>query len=177
MTTQTTPDHDQTPKELPEATEGASIRSPWLLRGLEVTVLFALAYVPLFLGRRGVATPDTKTYLYLNPAKFLSQVASMWDPTVAMGTVTHQYIGYLLPMGPFFLVLHLLSVPLWVAQRLWLGSIMFAAGLGILYLCRTLRLTGPGRVVAALAFMLSPFHHKPCTRPRHTGSPIGTRRT
>ena len=157
MTTQTTPDHDQTPKELPEATEGASIRSRWLLRGLEVTVLLALAYVPLFLGRRGVATPDTKTYLYLNPAKFLSQVASMWDPTVAMGTVTHQYIGYLLPMGPFFLVLHLLSVPLWVAQRLWLGSIMFAAGLGILYLCRTLRLTGPGRVVAALAFMLSPY--------------------
>ena len=55
----------------------------------------------------------------------------MWNPTVALGTVTHEYIGYLLPMGPFFVVFHLLGVPVWVAQRLWLGSILFAAGAGI----------------------------------------------
>jgi hypothetical protein len=155
MTTLTPSDLDLSLQGQSPITERTAARR-WL-RALEVLVLLCLAYVPLLLGRRGVATPDTKTYLYLNPAKFLSQVASMWDPTVAMGTVTHQYIGYLLPMGPFFLVLHLLSVPLWVAQRLWLGSIMFAAGLGVLYLCRTLRLTGPGRLVAALAFMLSPY--------------------
>ncbi|HEX3946208.1 MAG TPA: alpha-(1-_3)-arabinofuranosyltransferase family protein, partial [Acidimicrobiales bacterium] len=45
----------------------------------------------------------------------------------------------------------------WVAQRLWLGGILFAAGAGILYLCRVLSLRGPGRTVAALAFMLSPY--------------------
>ena len=60
----------------------------------------------------------------------------MWNPTVGLGTVTHEYIGYLLPMGPFFAVFHLLGVPVWVAQRLWLGSILFAAGLGVLYLSR-----------------------------------------
>ena len=63
----------------------------------------------------------------------------MWNPTVGLGTVTHEYIGYLLPMGPFFAVLHLLGVPVWVAQRLWLGSILFAAGMGILYLSRVAR--------------------------------------
>ena len=29
----------------------------------------------------------------------------MWDPNIGMGTVTHQNIGYLFPMGPFYWVL------------------------------------------------------------------------
>ena len=107
--------------------------------------------------RPGVITPDTKTYLYLDPTRFLSQVAFMWNPTVGLGTVNHQYIGYLLPMGPFFAVFHLLGVPVWVAQRLWLGSILFGAGLGVLYLSRILGLKGPGPTAAALAYMLSPY--------------------
>ena len=53
---------------------------------------------------------------------------SMWDPNIGMGTVTHQNIGYLFPMGPFYWVLDALGVPDWVAQRLWLGSILFVAG-------------------------------------------------
>ncbi len=120
-------------------------------------VVAALAYAPLLAVRPGVVTPDTKTYLYLDPTRFLKQAAFMWDPTVGLGTVTHEYIGYLLPMGPFFAVFHLLGVPVWVAQRLWLGSILFAAGLGVLYLSRILGLRGPGPTAAALAYMLSPY--------------------
>ncbi len=107
--------------------------------------------------RPGVVTPDTKTYLYLDPLRFLSQVAFMWNPTVGLGTVTHEYLGYLLPMGPLFAVFHLLGVPVWVAQRLWLGSILMAAGVGVLYLSRILGLRGPGPTAAALAYMLSPY--------------------
>ncbi len=107
--------------------------------------------------RPGVVTDDTKTYLYLDPGKFLRQVFSMWNPDVALGTVTHEYIGYLLPMGPFYWLCSVLHVPLWVAQRLWLGGILFAAGAGVLFLCRTLKLRGPGTLVAAMAFMLSPY--------------------
>ena len=127
----------------------------WWIGGLAAVA--GLAYVPLLAARPGVVTPDTKTYLYLDPMRFLSQVAFMWNPTVGLGTVTHEYIGYLLPMGPFFVVFHLLGVPVWVAQRLWLGSILFAAGLGVLYLSRILGFRGPGPVVAALAYMLSPY--------------------
>jgi arabinofuranan 3-O-arabinosyltransferase len=127
----------------------------WRIGGLVVVAL--LAYIPLLGVRPGVVTPDTKTYLYLDPTHFLSQVAFMWNPTVALGTVNHQYIGYLLPMGPFFAIFSLLHVPMWVAQRLWLGSILLAAGWGILFLCRTMRLRGPGPIVAALAYMLSPY--------------------
>jgi arabinofuranan 3-O-arabinosyltransferase len=127
----------------------------WRLIGLAVVA--GLAYIPLLVVRPGLVTPDTKTYLYLDPGRFLAQVAFMWNPTVGLGTVNHQYIGYLLPMGPFFGIFALLHVPVWIAQRLWLGSILFAAGAGILYLSRTLRLRGPGPVVAALAYMLSPY--------------------
>ncbi len=38
-----------------------------------------LAYLPFLLVKPGVATPDTKTYLYLDPSRFLSQVAYMWN--------------------------------------------------------------------------------------------------
>jgi len=125
--------------------------------GFEIALFAALAYLPQLLVLRGQVTPDTKTYLYLNPAKFLKQVVSMWDPTVALGTVTHQYVGYLFPMGPFFLLLHWIGVPVWIAQRLWFGSILFAAALGVRYLSRTLGLDSPGRVIAALAYMMTPF--------------------
>ncbi|MGH9078356.1 MAG: alpha-(1-_3)-arabinofuranosyltransferase domain-containing protein, partial [Acidimicrobiales bacterium] len=116
-----------------------------------------LAFVPLLAARPGVVTPDTKTYLYLDPSRFLSQVATVWNPTVALGTVTHEYLGYLLPMGPYYAATAALHVPTWVAQRLWLGGILFAAGAGVLLLCRVLAVRGPGRLVAALAFALSPY--------------------
>src|ERR1700733_1084359 len=127
----------------------------WWIGGAAFLAVFA--YVPLLAVRPGGGTPDTKTSLYLDPLHFLSQVAFMWDPTVGLGTVTHEYIGYLLPMGPFFAVFHLLGVPVWVAQRLWLGSILLAAGVGVLYLSRILGLRGPGPSAAALAYMLSPY--------------------
>jgi arabinofuranan 3-O-arabinosyltransferase len=123
----------------------------------EHVLLGAIAFVPLLVVKRGVETSDTKTYLYLDPGRFLHQVASMWDPSVALGTVTHEYIGYLFPMGPFYWFFSVIGVPVWVAQRLWLGAILFAAGAGTLMLCRTLNVRAPGRTVAALAFMLSPY--------------------
>ena len=49
-------------------------------------------------------------------------------------------------------------MPAWVSQRLWLGSILFAAALGVLYLLRTLHVRGPGAVVGdACVFMLTPY--------------------
>ncbi len=81
----------------------------------------------------------------------------MWDPNIGMGTVTHQNIGYLFPLGPFYWLCERIGLPDWVAQRLWLGSLLFAAGAGVLYLLRTFGLRGPGVVVAAIAYMLTPY--------------------
>jgi arabinofuranan 3-O-arabinosyltransferase len=149
--------HPTAPVTATEAVGAGTHRTHRLAGLAEHLVLAAASFGPLLAVDRTVVTSDTKTYLYLDPVRFLGQVATMWNPTVALGTVTHEYIGYLLPMGPFFAGMSLAHVPIWVAQRLWLGGILFAAGAGVLFLCRVLHLRGPGRLVAALAFMLSPY--------------------
>jgi len=130
---------------------------PRRCRVIGYSLLGALSYVPLLLSAPGRVVVDTKQYLYLDPTRLLARAPYMWSPNVHLGTLTHQDIGYLFPAGPFYWVLHQLGSPAWIAQRLWLGSIIFAAGLGMLYLLRTLHVTGPGVIVAALVYMLSPY--------------------
>ena len=79
-------------------------------------LLAAVAYIPLLASKPGMVEADTKQYLYLNPGKLLAGASTLWDPNVGMGTVTHQNIGYLFPMGPFFWVFNAIGVPVWVAQ-------------------------------------------------------------
>ncbi|HUO49324.1 MAG TPA: alpha-(1-_3)-arabinofuranosyltransferase family protein [Acidimicrobiales bacterium] len=120
-------------------------------------LLAVLAYVPVLLTKPGVVSDDTKTYLYLDPGKWLRSATSMWDPSVALGSVTHQKIGYLLPMGPYYWATAALHVPTWVAQRLWLGTILFAAAAGTAHLCTRLGVHGPARVVAGTAYAFTPY--------------------
>jgi arabinofuranan 3-O-arabinosyltransferase len=126
-------------------------------RVLGYGLLAALAYIPVILTATGRVVVDTKQYLYLDPGRLLSRAPFLWQPDVHLGTVTHENIGYLFPAGPFYWVFANLGVPAWVAQRIWLGSILFGAGLGVLYLLRTLHVRGPGVIVAALVYMLSPY--------------------
>lgn len=126
-------------------------------RALGYAALALLSYVPLLFSDPGKVAADTKQYLYLDPTRLLERAGSMWDMHVGLGTVTHQNIGYLFPMGPYYWVMDVLGVPDWVAQRLWSGSILFFAGLGVLYLLRTLHVRGPGVPVAAVVFMLNPY--------------------
>lgn len=121
-------------------------------------VAFAtLCYLPLLATSPGLVVADTKTYLYLDPDRLLSRAWSMWDPHVGMGTVTHQNIGFLWPMGPYYWLMEHVGVPDWTAQRLWLGSIMLAAGLGVRFLLRTFGWRGPGMGVAMCAYALTPY--------------------
>ena len=119
--------------------------------------LALVSYLPLFASRPGLVAADTKAYLYLDPGRLTQSAASMWDPSVGMGTVTHQNIGYLFPMGPYFWAVHALGLPMWVGQRFWMGSLLFAAGTGVWWCSRLLGLTGPGRLVAAVAYTATPF--------------------
>ncbi len=61
---------------------------------LALALYAALSYIPLVLTHRGKVAADTKQYLFLDPGQLLSRAASMWDPNVGMGTVTHQNIGH-----------------------------------------------------------------------------------
>ncbi len=125
---------------------------------LEHLAIALLAFAPQLWSQPGVADSDTKSYLYHDAGRFLRQSASMWDPTVGLGTVTHEQIGFLFPLGPFFWAVHALGHPL-VGRPAPVGGhrCCSAPGQGVLYLCRTVGLEGPGRFVAAVAYMLSPY--------------------
>ncbi len=120
-------------------------------------LILAIPYLPLLLTHPGKVGADTKAYLYLDPTRLLKEAPYLWDPKVAMGTVTHQNIGYLLPMGPWFAALHAAAVPIWVAQRLWLGTLLLLAGAGVSCLLQTLGWDRRHTILAALAYELSPY--------------------
>ena len=128
-----------------------------LRRAVPFAVAAVVAYLPLIFSSPGKVGADTKTYLYLDPSRLLAEASSLWDSDVALGTVTHQTIGYLWPMGPFYWLAETLQSPDWLAQRLWLGSILFGAGAGVRYLLKTLDWRGGGLLVAMLAYQLSPY--------------------
>ncbi len=124
---------------------------------IQIFTMILISYVPLLLNDSGRVAADTKAYLYLDPFRLLERAAYMWQPELALGTVTHQNIGYLWPIGPFFAIGDLLSLPDWIVQRLWLGSIILAAGLGIRWFLKTLDWKGGALIVASLSYMLSPY--------------------
>ena len=126
--------------------------------GLPALLLALVAYVPYLLSSPGRVAADTKQYLYLDPGRLLSSAASLWDPGYGAGTVTHQNIGYLFPMGPYYWLTEQLGIPDWLAQRLFGASISFAAGAGVLFLLATLGWRHRWSAAAgALVFMLTPY--------------------
>ena len=125
--------------------------------GWTVAVAAAVAYGPLLASGPGLVGADTKTYLYLDPGRLMGRAGVLWDADRALGTVTHQNIGFLWPMGPFYWFFEVLGAPDWVAQRLWVGTLLAAAGLGVRYLLRTLGFDGRGLLIAMLAYELSPY--------------------
>jgi arabinofuranan 3-O-arabinosyltransferase len=127
-----------------------------LRSGVPVAALALIAYIPLLLTSPGEVGGDTKSYLTIDPSRWLSRVAFVWQDAIGAGGVTHQNIGYLWPMGPWFWVFDKLGVPMWVAQRLWLGTILFAAGAGVLWLMRRF-VDSRIAVAAAFFYMLSPY--------------------
>ncbi len=120
-------------------------------------LLALLAYIPSLLTSRGEISADTKAYLLLDSGKFLDRVPFLWDAHINAGTVTHQNIGYLFPLGPWYWTFKTIGVPIWIAERLWFGTLLFAAGAGTLWMLRKLGLRGSGSAVAAFTYMLSPY--------------------
>ena len=128
-----------------------------LRAGVPSIILALTVYVPLFLTRPGRVGADTKTYLYLDPSRLLSRATSMWDPSIGLGTVTHQNIGFLWPIGPYYWLAETLGVPDWIAQRFWTGSILFLAGLGVRFMLRTMGQEGPHVTAATFCYALTPY--------------------
>ena len=122
-----------------------------------VLLLAFLAYVPLLLSAPGRVAADTKLYLYLDPGRLISDSIWSWDARQLGGWVPHQNVGYLWPTGPFYAFFDWIGCPDWVAQRLWLGSLLFVAGLGARRLARTLDQPMLVAGLVGVLYQLSPY--------------------
>ena len=119
--------------------------------------LLLVSYVPILLTSPGRVSADTKTYLTVDPSRVLRQAPSMWDPSVGAGTVPHQNIGYLFPLGPFYWLTETIGIPDWATQRIIWGTLVFAAAFGLYRLVRWLGWAPITAVVAAFAYGFSPY--------------------
>ncbi|MBT5275025.1 alpha-(1-_3)-arabinofuranosyltransferase family protein [Ilumatobacter sp.] len=120
-------------------------------------LLAALALFPMLWTARGQVSADTKTYLTLDPGDLLASASSMWNPSVGAGTVPHQNIGYLFPLGPYYWLLETVGAPDWLAQRLLWAGLIFAASYGTYRLLRWLRWDVSASFIAAIAYGFSPY--------------------
>ena len=134
-------------------TDRSSSRRP----SLGLLVLAAVTYLPALTAKPGRMPTDTKLYLYLDPGRLVADAPFTWDTRQFAGWVPHQTIAYLWPSGPWFWVFDRLGVPDWVAHRLWIGTLLFLAGLGVRFAARTLGLTGSAAAVAGIVYALSPY--------------------
>ena len=123
----------------------------------DILLLAALAYLPTLASSPGQMPSDTKLYLYLDPGRLVSDAPWSWDTRQFGGWVPHQTISYLWPSGPWYWLFETLGVPVWIAHRLWLGTLLVAGGLGVRWLARRLGLPAAGALVAALIYQLSPY--------------------
>lgn len=118
------------------------------------------AFLIAFAQRPGQDTADTKINLHVDPLHFLSDLASVWSPTEGLGHVQGgQYSGYLWPMDPFFALGHVLGLPDWVTERLWLGVLLALAGWGAARLVAALseRRRDVTLIVAGAVYMVNPY--------------------
>ena len=120
-----------------------------------VALLAVLAYLPAITAAPGRMPADSKLYLYLDPGRFMTDAAGSFDPRQFAGWVPHQHVAYLWPSGPWFVLFDLLGVPDWVAHRLWIGTIMVAAGLGVRWCSRLLGLSAGAALTAAIVYQTS----------------------
>lgn len=120
-------------------------------------LLVVLAYLPFLLSSPGRIASDSKQALYVDPGAFLGDAARLWDPSVAAGTVTHQHVGYLWPMGPWFWFADVVGIPTWIAQRVWLGTLTLLALLGARWLIRSLGLGRVAALMGAIVYAGTPY--------------------
>jgi arabinofuranan 3-O-arabinosyltransferase len=122
--------------------------------------IVVLSYTLAFLQRPGRVFLDTRIELTLDPVRFLHSVASLWSSTGDLGHFQGgQFVGYLVPMAPWYAFAHAIGLSTWVAERIWLGSLLAAAGLGIMVLLRQLlpRCSWIAQTVAAVLFLANPY--------------------
>ncbi len=120
-------------------------------------VLLAACVLPLLWTRPGRVNSDTSDRVLTDPAAALAAVVTRWDPGVSFGILRDRTYDPAFPMAPFYAVADVAGLPIWLAQRIWLAILLFAAGAGVMQLLRTMRWDGPGPLSAAIVYVFTPY--------------------
>ena len=100
---------------------------------------------------------DTKLGVDISAADFMHRLWTLWNPLEWFGSLQNQYIGYAIPMAPFYLVGQLLHVPIWLIERVWLALIIALGFTGMVKLARALGVgSDSSRLLAGAVFALWP---------------------
>ncbi|MCU1499295.1 MAG: hypothetical protein JWM47_3248, partial [Acidimicrobiales bacterium] len=142
------------PRRVPATTRAAR----FLATETGVLVVLSVAVLATIIAHRyGDILPETKLDLLTDPGRFLSRATYFWDPSADLGRIQNQAVGYLWPMGPFFLLGQKLGIPPWLVQRFWLSTLLLLALWGMHAVLRRLDVGTPlTRVVGAAVYAFSP---------------------
>jgi arabinofuranan 3-O-arabinosyltransferase len=120
-------------------------------------IIFVVALIIFGATDAGRIIFDTKFEVDLDAGRFLARLWSLWDPLEWFGSLQDQYIGYAIPMAPFFAIAQLLHIPVWITERLWLATLIAVGSTGMVKLARALRIgSEPSRLLAGTIFVLWP---------------------
>src|SRR5258708_9197394 len=132
--------------------------SPWpAASGRWFLLAWLIVLVVLAANDPGRMIFDTKLGVDIDPAGFFGRLWPLWNPLEWLGTLQDQYIGYAVPMAPFFLVGRFLGLPVWIIERLWLSLLIAAGFWGVTKLATALRIGSDGaRLLAGAVVALWP---------------------
>ncbi len=121
-------------------------------------ILLALAFLSLpFLSAPGRFVFDTRDPAWFNPTTYMVRSVSLWRAMPYLGQEQHD--GILVPMAVSVWALRSIGLPIWVAERLWHGLLLFATVGSTILLVDGLRgrktLIAP--LAAGLAYTLTPY--------------------
>ena len=124
---------------------------------VSVAILALLAYLPALTAAPGQMPSDSKLYVYLDPGRFLVDTTTTFDPRQYAGWVPHQTSPTCGRPGRGSGSSNRSGVPDWIAHRLWIGTLLLAAGLGVRWVARVLGLGPTAALTAAIVYQLSPY--------------------
>jgi hypothetical protein len=117
-------------------------------------LVFAVVFVILLGNATGRIFFDTKLGVDIAPVDFYARLWQLWNPNEWFGTLSDQYIGYAVPMDPFYLLAEILRVPVWLTERLWLSLLVAVGFAGVVKLGQELQI-GTERIRP-----VANFHHR-----------------
>ncbi len=136
----------------PSQPAGKILRDRWWF-----LIVFLVALATLCSTDAGRIFYDTKLGVDLDAQEFLVRLWSLWNPLEWLGSLQDQYVGYAIPMAPFYLAGQLMHVPIWLIERLWLSLLLTVGFAGMVRLARALDIgSESSRLLAGAVFALWP---------------------